>query len=118
MGGTHSLWFAALDPRARAAVAVAVAPWARATWGCGPQGQCDLMVGLFRVADDDLIRALVAPRPFLEICPSVQAPLSGEGRTLLPRADRIGYADALKRYPLVPRAFPPSIRWPGKRTRC
>ena len=83
MGGTHSLWFAALDPRARAAVAVAVAPLARANWGAGPQGQCDLMVGMFRVADDELIRALVAPRPLMEICPSVQAPLTSEGERLL-----------------------------------
>ncbi len=107
MGGTHSLWFAALDPRARAAVAVAVAPEARATWGCGPQGLCDLMVGLFRVADDDLLRALVAPRPFLEICPSVQAPLSAEGeRRCRCTIGAAGYADALKQYPLTHDGIP------------
>ena len=114
MGGTHSLWFAALDPRARAAVAVAVAPEARASWACGPQGLCDLMVGLFRVADDDLIRALVAPRPFLEICPSVQAPLSAEGeRRCQCTIGGPGYAEALKRYPLTPddvRALHPLTR--------
>jgi len=102
MGGTHSLWFAALESRARAAVAVAVAPEARANWACGPQGLCDLMVGLFRVADDDLIRALVAPRPFLEICPSVQAPLSPQGeRRCQCTIGSAGYAEAVKRYPLT-----------------
>ncbi|HEY1603834.1 MAG TPA: alpha/beta hydrolase family protein, partial [Pirellulales bacterium] len=79
MGGTHSLWFAAVEPRVRAAVSVAVATLARESWGAAHHGLCDLMLGLFCVADDDLIRALVAPRPFLEICPSVQAPLSQEG---------------------------------------
>ena len=105
MGGTHSLWFAALDSRARAAVAVAVAPLARANWGAGPQGQCDLMVGMFQVADDELIRALVAPRPLMEICPAVQAPLTSEGERLL-REGQIDQAAAMKRYAVTAAQIP------------
>ena len=119
--GRHArLWFAALDPRARAAVAVAVAPLARANWAWGPQGLCDLMVGLFRVADDDLIPRPGGPRaPFLEICPSVQAPLSAEGeRHCQGTIGGPGYAEASKRYPLTPDEFGHSIRLRGKPTRC
>ena len=105
MGGTHSLWFAALEPRARAAVAVAVAPLARANWGASPHGMCDLMVDLFHVADDELIRALVAPRPLLEICPSVQTPLTSEGERLL-REGQIDQDGAKRRYSLVAAQIP------------
>ena len=62
------------------------------------------MVGLFHVADDDLIRALVAPRLFLELCPSVQAPVSEYGQRLC-QEGRIGYEDALKRYPITPQGI-------------
>lgn len=100
MGGTHSLWLTAIERRIRACAADAVAPVASLDWGMRHHGLCDLMVGLYDVAYDEMIRALVAPRAYLEIIPSVQRPVSAEGIRLLDEG-RINNEEAIQRHALT-----------------
>lgn len=99
MGGTHTLWFAAIDTRVRAAAGVAVAPLTCPNTSLRHHCLCDLMVGLYRVADEEMIQALAAPRALLRIYPGGEVPLSDEGVRLLAER-RISHEEALRRYGL------------------
>jgi len=100
MGGTHSQWLAAIDTRVRVCVPDAAAPVASLDWGMRHHGLCDLMVGLFDAGHDEMLRALIAPRPYLEIIPGVQRPVSAEGVRLLDEG-RIGAEDAIRQHALT-----------------
>jgi dienelactone hydrolase len=100
MGGTHSLWLAAIDTRIKACVPDAAAPVASLDWGMRHHGLCDLMVGLYDVGYDEMIRALIAPRHYLEIIPDVQRPVSAEAVRLLDEG-WINAEDAVKQHALT-----------------
>ena len=97
MGGTHSIWLAAIEPGIKVCVPVAAAPLASPEWGMRHHGLCDLMVGLCDVAWDETIRGLISPRPYLEIIPGCQRPVSAEGMRLLDEG-WINAEDAVKRF--------------------
>ncbi|MFH0797267.1 MAG: alpha/beta hydrolase family protein [Candidatus Omnitrophota bacterium] len=79
MGGTHTLWLTAIDTRVKAAVPVSAATLTEPKYGLFQHCLCDLMVGLFNVADAEIIRGLIAPRPLLVIYPSpLEVPLAEE----------------------------------------
>jgi acetyl esterase/lipase len=101
MGGTHTLWLAAIDPRVRAAVGVAVAPLTRPETSFLHHCFCDTMVGLYEVADEEVIQALAAPRALLRITPGVQAPLTAEGWRQFVEG-WVGIEEALRRYAMTP----------------
>jgi hypothetical protein len=104
MGGTHSIWLAAIEPGIKVCVPVAAAPLTLPEWGMRHHGLCDLMVGLYDVAWDDVIRGLIAPRPYLEVIPSCQRPISAEGTRLLDEG-WINAEDAVKRFCLSEEQF-------------
>ena len=79
MGGTHSIWFSAIEPRVKAAVAVAAAPLYQPDRCYTHHGQCDTMFGVFDVADGEMISALSLPRSLLHIYPSTEAPTTEVG---------------------------------------
>jgi hypothetical protein len=80
MGGTHSLWLSAIEPRLRAAVGVAVAAIYDPDSSFLHHGLCDLMVGAYQVADGQMIQALSAPRALMNLCPSTQQPVRAAGQ--------------------------------------
>ena len=99
MGGTHTLWLSAIEPRIKAAVSVAGAPLYQPNISYHHQGLCDLIVGAYNVVDMDMIQALSAPRPLLHIYPGTEPPLDTEGTRLLLEG-RITQEAAVKQYAL------------------
>ncbi|MCC6443730.1 MAG: prolyl oligopeptidase family serine peptidase [Armatimonadetes bacterium] len=102
MGGTHTLWLMAIDTRLRAGAAVAAAPLYQPDQSHRHHGLCDLMVGAYRAADMETIKALAAPRALLHIHPSTERPLTEEGARLFFEG-WIGNEEALARYPMEDR---------------
>ncbi len=97
MGGTHSVWFAAIDPRVTACVPDAVLAAYSPRDSAHHMGLCDLMIGAYKVADMEMLFSLIAPRPLMELIPGTQAPLTEEGWQKL-SAGLISYEEAEKKY--------------------
>jgi dienelactone hydrolase len=97
MGATHSLWLAAIDENLRAGVIVAAGPLYEPRSSLRHMGLCDLIFGAYQVADMELIRSLVAPRPLLQIYPSSEVPLTQEGEKLFGEG-RISQREAADKY--------------------
>jgi hypothetical protein len=83
MGGTHALWLSAIDERVKGAVAISAAPVLDPGWNLAMHCLCDTMAGGYNVADGEIVRALIAPRPLLVIYPDLEAPMNDEGAMLL-----------------------------------
>jgi len=83
MGGTHTLYLAAIDQRVKAAVAVSVAPELEPRWGVRMHCICDDIAGVYNAADADVIRSLVSPRPLMVIYPDLEAPVTEAGDWLI-----------------------------------
>ncbi|MEO7298778.1 MAG: alpha/beta hydrolase family protein, partial [Verrucomicrobiota bacterium] len=97
MGGTHSVWLAAIEPRIKAAVGVAVAPIYAPRIGIYHHGQCDLMAGAYNVADMGMIQSLCAPRALMTIYPDTNLLFTDEGARLFIEG-RINVDAALQKY--------------------
>jgi pimeloyl-ACP methyl ester carboxylesterase len=83
MGGTHALWLGAIDTRIKGVCAVSAAPALDPSWNLRHHCLCDSMVGACRVADGEIVRSLVAPRPLLVIYPDLEAPVTDQGAMLI-----------------------------------
>ncbi|MDO8586618.1 MAG: alpha/beta hydrolase family protein [Armatimonadota bacterium] len=78
MGGTHTLWLSAIDPRAKVAVANAAVYFWRAPYAYCHFSLADLIVGQFQFGDDEIINSLIAPRTLVRLMPGANAPVSDE----------------------------------------
>ena len=76
-------WLSAVDERIKGVAAISAAPVLDPSWNLRMHCLCDSMVGVYQVADGEVVRSLVSPRPLLVMYPDLEAPITEEGAMLI-----------------------------------